>query len=536
MKYTHFSKYKNNYINTIFILFIGFYLFLGLLLILNIPYTFPYGGPDEPMHISMVTYLSNHFSWPHWNSTELLRSPYGASYSTGSSIVYWLHSVTYDLFHHHRIGSFLLLVIYLLITIILFIRNTTAGFFLLAGLLPQTIFVFSYVNADVGIIMTALFFGLSVAYFYSSAMKIKPFLLLFFFAGLTITSRQSLWPLSFITLITILLLKRSIVFKYTIRKWILAIFIGLVPASWWFITSFFANDGDIFGIFANTKSILEFSRPNLPSLAKGWPDFNIIAFLDSTFKSLYATWGWMNLQLNTFDYYIATLVTIFISIKVISIIDKKLIYLFINLIIVNIALMLVYSIYYDYQPQGRYLFPSVYIIIGIIGGILVTKKIHSNMLVFALIIFIVSNIYFSSKLTYANYIPYFNIKPVISNQHPIDYYKNANFHIDNFKANQNKLTISGWVYDQSSLKPFKKTSLLLMGTDQRYSIDLKLIERKDVANAFNNQSLVDTGFSVYSIALNTMLPGKYRIFLVVRKDDKDLYININKTIIVNNKK
>ena len=535
MRYNHFSKYKNNYINTIFILFICIYLFLGLLLILNIPYTFPNGGPDEPMHISMVSYLSNHFSWPHWNSTELLRSPYGVSYSTGSSIVYWLDTITYVLFHHHRIGSFLLLVIYLLIAIILYTRNKTAGFFLLAGLLPQTIFVFSYVNADVGIIMTALFFGLSVAYFYVSAMEIKPFLLLFFFAGLSITSRQSLWPLSFITLIAILLLKHNIVFKYNIKKWILAVFIGLVPASWWFITSFFANDGDIFGVFANTKAMLEFSQPNLPSLAKAWPDFNIIAFLESTLKSLYATWGWMNLQLNIFDYYIAILLTIFISVKIISLIDKKLIYLFISLIIVNIALMLIYSIYYDYQPQGRYLFPSIYIIIGIIGGILVTKKIHSNALVFALIIFIMSNIYFSSKLTYANYIPYFKIKPVISNQYPIDYYKNANFHIDNFKANQNKLTISGWVYDQSSLKPFKNTKLLLMGTDQRYSINLKLIERQDVANVFDNQSLVDTGFSVHSIILNTMLPGKYRVFLAVKQDGKYLYVNINKTIIVNKK-
>jgi hypothetical protein len=114
----HFSKNNNTLINAIFILSILTYVVLGQVLLWNIPYSFPFGGPDEPMHLSMAEYIARHLSWPQWDSTEVARNAYGVSYSPGGSIVYWLHGLSYKLFGHHRIGAYILLLLYLLLSII----------------------------------------------------------------------------------------------------------------------------------------------------------------------------------------------------------------------------------------------------------------------------------------------------------------------------------------------------------------------------------------------------------------------------------
>ena len=130
------------------------------------------------MHLSMAEYIAQHLSWPNWDSTEVVRNAYGVSYSAGGSIIYWLHGLSYKLFGHHRIGAFLLLVVYLSLTIVMYRKNKLAGFLLLAGLLPQTLFTFSYVNSDAGTIITALLLGMSVGLFITGEDKIKNFLML----------------------------------------------------------------------------------------------------------------------------------------------------------------------------------------------------------------------------------------------------------------------------------------------------------------------------------------------------------------------
>ena len=65
------------------------------ILIWHIPYTFPFGGPDELMHLSMADYISKHLSWPRWDSLEVVRNDYGVSYNAGGSIVYWLHGLSH---------------------------------------------------------------------------------------------------------------------------------------------------------------------------------------------------------------------------------------------------------------------------------------------------------------------------------------------------------------------------------------------------------------------------------------------------------
>lgn len=499
---------------------------LGQLLIWKIPYSFPFGGPDEIMHLSMADYISKHLSWPHWASTEVARNAYGVSYSPGGSIVYWLHGLSHKLFGHHRIGAFLLLIVYLAITIAMYRKNKLLGFLLLAGMFPQTLFTFSYVNSDTGTIIAALLLGMSVGTFISGEDKIKNFLLLLFFAGLTITAKLHLWAIAFLTLVWALVYKRKVLYTYDKKIWIWAFFLGLLPASWWFITSYFANDGDILGIFTSAKAIVKFGNPDLPSLARAWSDLSIIDFLYGTLISLYANWGWMNLSLHTYEYVIVTIVAISIVILVYKHIDKKIFIFFCMLIAANIGFMLVYSTAYDYQAQGRYLFPSLYIILGMISTIWISKKVFSKTLLTLLILLSIQNVYFSSKLALFNYVDAFLERPILSDSTAKEHYSHAQFHIDDFGLVDEKLFIKGWVFDVKNKQVFKDVHLVLKNDTTFYKIKLQNEARPDVASAFENSAFLLSGFSAKMVDLSQIKKATYTYMFSVLVDNKEMLIDI----------
>lgn len=527
MQNSNYSNTHTPFVNTLFILCIIVYFFLGQYLLWNIPYTFPFGGPDEPMHLSMAEYIAKYLSWPQWDSTEVARNAYGVSYSPGGSIVYWLHGLSYKLFGHHRIGGYLLLLAYLLLSIIAYRKNQLAGFLLLAGLMPQTLFTFSYINSDVGTIIAALLFGLSVGMFVSGENNRKNFFLLLFFAGLTITAKLHLWAIAFLTLVWAVVYKRKVLFTYNKKIWIYALIAGLIPASWWFITSFFANDGDILGIFTSAKAIAKFGTPDLPSLAREWVDFSMSNFLQSTLLSFYANWGWLTLSLENYEYIVVAVVTLLIVITLYKEIDKKVFIFFLMLLLANFAFMIVYSVAYDYQAQGRYLFPSFYIILGMITVILINKKVFSKILLSLLILLSMQNLYFSTKLTLFSYVDAFLEKPVLWTNTPIEKYnENAEFHIDGFQITQGKLSMRGWAYDAAEKRSFDAIYLVFKKEDTYYKVKLQNESRPDVAAAFGNSHLDASGFSAKLIDLQVLPKGIYKYLFAVDLDKEVKFIDI----------
>lgn len=517
-----------NKINILFFIIIAIYSILGLQLIWNIPYTYPFGGPDEAMHISMAEYISKHLSWPHWDSKELLRNAYGVSYSTGSSIVYWIHGIFYKIFEYHRMGSFFLLILYLLLTTFFFIKNKISGLILLAALLPQTLFVFSYVNSDGGTILTALLFGVSIGLFLHDSYNKKYLLLLFFFAGLTVTARQHLWAVSFFSFLFILFYKRDVI-KYYYKQnrsiIILSLFLALLPASWWFVTSFISNDGDILGVFTNVKSIKMFSTGDLPSLARDWKDFSVYPFLKGTLISLYANWGWLSLNLPSYAYWIIGIIFTISAILLYKFINKPIKVFIAFVIIINFILMIIYSVFYDYQAQGRYLFPSIYIAIGLLSFYFLKKDINSKKLQLVLMVFIFLNLLFTIKLTLENYSNIFLKEPEIKQKTTYSFYPDAKLNIDKLEIVKNKLFISGWAYDKKTDTPFSKISFILEHKDIQYEIPLKKQERIDIVNAFKNPHLKKAGFLVKNITLKQIEKGAYEFYFIAHKNNKDYVIS-----------
>jgi len=523
----HFSKNNNTLINTIFILSIITYVVLGQVLLWNIPYSFPFGGPDEPMHLSMAEYIANHLSWPQWDSTEVARNAYGVSYSPGGSIVYWLHGLSYRLFGYHRLGGYLLLLVYLLVSIMAYRKNKVAGFILIAALFPQSLFTFSYINSDVGTMIAALLFGLSVGLFLTGEVDKKNFFILLFFAGLTITAKLHLWAIAFLTLVWAVIYKRKVLFTYNKKVWITAIVIGLIPASWWFITSFLANDGDFLGIFTSAKAITKFGADNLPSLAREWSTFSMSEFLSSTLISLYANWGWMSLPLEIYHYFIVSVIALAIMVLVYQHIDKKVFIFFCMLLVANFSFMVVYSVGYDYQAQGRYLFPSVYIIVGMIVSIFIVKKVFSKALLVLLIVLSLLNIAYSTKLTLFSYIDTFLEKPVLWQDAPaLNYNTNGKFTIDGFQLTEGKLSMRGWVFDAKQNRAFEKVYLVLQKEHTLYKIPLDKESRPDVAHAFGNAGLKDAGFTAKLIDLTSVPKGVYNYLFAVYFDGKVSFIDL----------
>jgi len=524
------SKNSTMYINALFILLVITTMVLGQLLIWNIPYTFPFGGPDELMHLSMADYISKHLSWPRWDSLEVVRNDYGVSYNAGGSIVYWLHGLSYRLFGHHRIGAFLLLLLYLALTIVLYRKNILAGFLLLAGLFPQTLFIFSYVNSDSGTVVTAVLLGMSVGAFISGKANIKSFLMLFFFAGLAVTARQHLWAIALITLIWAVIYKRKAIYQYDKKIWLWAVFIALIPASWWFITSFVANDGDILGVFTNAKSIVKFGKPDLLSTAIPWDDILLYDFWYGTMTSLYAKWGWLRLGLHDYQYVFISGIAVLIALLVYKNTEKKIFLFFLGLLAANFGFMLLYSVVYDYQPQGRYLFPSVYIILGIISTVLIKKKVFSKTLLSLLIILAVFNTYYSVKLTLYSYMDFFIEKPVLSKQVSEEYYKHGYFVIDRLQISEGKLEFRGWAFDRKTNKPFEDIQLMLKNNNKFYKVELESESRPDVVSLVKNSALRSSGFTTRLVDLMPLEKGVYKYLLRVDIDGNPMFLDINKSL------
>ena len=528
----HFSKSSRVYINAIFIAAIVIYLVLGQVLIWNIPYSFPFGGPDEIMHLSMADYISKHLSWPDWDSLEVVRNAYGVSYSAGGSIVYWLHGLSLKLFGYHRVGAFLLLVVYLLLTIFAYRKNAIAGFILLAALLPQTLFIFSYVNSDIGTVISAILLGMGVGMFVTGEDRVKNLFILFFFAGLAVTARQHLWAIAFITLIWAIVYKRKVLYGYDKKILLYAVLIALIPASWWFITSYLANDGDILGVFTNAKSIAKFSTGNLPILSREWADISLIDFLYETGISLYANWGWMSLGLNSYEYISVLIVAILIIFFVYRNIDIKIFLFFVMLIATNFGFMLLYSTFYDYQAQGRYLFPSIYIIVGVISAIVVKKEVVSKSLLILLIILTIQNLYFSSKLTLFSYVDVFQQKPVVYINDSEQYFTDVQYHIDQWQIIDGKLLLRGWIFNSKNGRSFKSVHLVLKNGEKFYKVELQKDTRVDVSTAFKSSNLDSSGFSAKMIDLRELEKGTYKYLFAVPVDSRTMFIDINQSLTI----
>lgn len=350
------------------IVFYGSFLFLiyaSLSLVLNLPTSFPLGGPDEPMHISMSEYIAEYWKWPQWDSHKILRYCDGASYVSTSAIIYWFHAFLYKITNIHRLGAFVFFMGYLCILAYFYRKNKIAGIAGIAFVTPQVLFTFSYVNSDVGTICIAFLLGIAVAKYLHNPNRPSNFYFFLVMSGACMLSKYHMWALGFVAFIYTLFVTRKSILRLPRRTIFVAFFLAVLIASWWPITSYFANNGDIIGFLVQEKARLLFGDPNLSPFSPSFESFPLRHFLFLTIKSFYGVWGWMCFELPGINYMVAiSLLALLLFVLIIH--NKKLSFFLLFLLLFNLFLMVIFSTQYDYQPQGRYLFPSYFIINGII--------------------------------------------------------------------------------------------------------------------------------------------------------------------------
>jgi len=334
-------------------------------LVSNLTYLWPYGGNDEPMHLSMAHYIAEHLAWPPWDSAETERFM-GISYATSPSLNYWFEGLLLKSTGYDRLSQLLLFCVCLSVFVCAARKNPLAGLLALALIVPQAVFVFSYLNSDAWTATVALLLGVAVDAFVANPTKTKNIVALFAAAAACLTCRYHLWAIGFVAFAVPLLSRLRLLMKENPRALIAATAIGLAIASWWPVTSFLANDGDPIGFSAARSERLLFAQPHDPSFMMVAPRFDPADFAERLGKSLYGWWGWSTIALPYIYYKAALLIGLPLAGFAILRHSHRA-GLIVLLLLVNLGLMLWRASTYHYVLwQGRYLFPALFISIGIL--------------------------------------------------------------------------------------------------------------------------------------------------------------------------
>jgi hypothetical protein len=389
---------REKYLDKLFLIFI-FIVLMGWMIIQ------PLGaGPDEKMRYSIVQYIFVHWRLPHGGDPEILDKTWGFSYAFQPILPYMISAVFVKIGSYVTMnGAILILFARFINTIlgmvmavltrklskIIFKSTLSAWLFtLLVVLLPQQLFMHTYVNTDsmallstvlivyawlkgietdwnkkaciylsIGIILCAMSYYNAYGYILCSMI-----MFLFFYVKI---SRRNL----------------KIEWNKLLKKGTFITVIVLIGIGWWFIRSYIIYDGDFLGLRIRDEYAEIYAIDSLkPSMHETyynlgysiWYMLKNSNFIILTAKSLVAMFG--NMAVGVYDWIyngylfivVAGLAGMLIPQKnrtyLTNISDRNLrlihFNLFLCMLIPNILnIWAAYS--YDYQPQGRYSLPML---------------------------------------------------------------------------------------------------------------------------------------------------------------------------------
>lgn len=374
-------------------------------------FTQPFGdGPDEINRFKVVSYIANHGTLPVGDDPEIIIDGYGASYAFQPMLTYIIEGYLLFILKPLSLSAASALYIARFVNIIfglfaavytyklsklLFSDNSVSFLFTLAVvLLPQNIFIFTYVNTDgcgllsCAMILYALILGYKSNFNKSSVINLAVGMVLCLMSYYNCYGHILA---AFVAFLLFYLINRDISPKEMFKKGGIIAAIVLVGAGWWFIRNMFLYDGDIFAL--NARRICAAQTGNSAFLATmsetyqamGYSLYEMVFRTDYytlTWKSFIGMFGPMCIPISHYQYMIYKYLTIiclagvlaglvirFIRPKESGIFPgqshKNAVVLNITLsvsMIIPIVLALVYSYSWDFQPQGRYYLPILLIL------------------------------------------------------------------------------------------------------------------------------------------------------------------------------
>ena len=233
-------------------------------------FTQPFGdGPDEINRFKVVSYIANHGTIPVGDDPEIIIDGYGASYAFQPILTYIIEgyilfllrpfslsaaaSLAVARFVNVIIGLFAAVYTYKL-SFLLFKKNDAAFLFTLGvTLLPQNIFIFTYVNTDgCGLLSIAMILYALVKGFKSNFDK-ESVITLSIGIILCLMSYYNCYGhvfAAFLAFICYYIVNKEIPKKEMYKKGGIIALLVILGAGWWFIRNMILYDGDIFALTA----------------------------------------------------------------------------------------------------------------------------------------------------------------------------------------------------------------------------------------------------------------------------------------------
>lgn len=401
------------------VLIIAIFTTISVILAIKAPL---YENPDEAFHVDGFRYFENN-SWPPpLGNPDLLYSPDGNSRVYYGEIVYWIFGkigsfpskffITEEaknpLLNSYLIYRFMNIVLYLLTLIFIFFRDPVQTYTIPIGILiltiPQITYLYSYANSDawglsMGILFTILVLEMIIKSKYSWKNSIisgislgfllgskTPFLISLILPSLCflqiMVHEQAFTFQKEYPFINFRIVKLANTKRYTeniFYKLLLSLIIAIVifaplriiyPISQSPYESNLITQRENFSIDGYKPS-----DPYIPTFnmgAKGVTAKELLfeyPWFDLTSKSFYGLYGAM--RINNPDWIYSTAMLLFSFLFFIAILSnfiawqkfsKQLKLMIISgffVVFLNILASIHNSISYDFQPQGRYLFPSL---------------------------------------------------------------------------------------------------------------------------------------------------------------------------------
>lgn len=362
-------------------------------------------GPDEGMKMDICQYIANHGRLPHGGEEEIRNPIWGISYGFTPILSYIIGGIFVKIASNFTSDIHILYIAARFVSVLcitaMSIVNIKIGeklfknkyykcfFIILSCMLPQVIFLGSYVNNDslalfsISIIIYSWLKGLE------SKWNIKSCILLS--VGLAICALSYYNAYGYILTSAILFIASYFVnrtennkfdIKNMIKKGMIIVGITFLLCGWWFIRSAIIYNGDFLGLrtteeYAEKYAVEELkpSHRDTPQNTNTTLKYMLIdrKWINSTVKSFIAVFGPMKISMGTKFY------LLYLSVFAIGIIgyisrfyklkhikelkedkNKALLEVIFGInIVIPISLSIYYSYCNDFQPQGRYIMPML---------------------------------------------------------------------------------------------------------------------------------------------------------------------------------
>ena len=366
-------------------------------------------GPDEPMRYQIAYYIYQHGSLPVGDDPAVRNIVWGISYAFSPILDYMIAAVFMKLASFITTAPFALLMAARFVNILLglgtvwlaldmgkrlFDRRKAWIFAAFVGLLPGSLFVFTYVNCDaLAVFSTAVIVYAWVRYL-TEGWTYKNCIILAVGVAVCALSYYNaygfiLCSIFFFGITLFMEAEKNGSYAGFAKKGLLVCAIVLILAAWWFIRNAILYDGDFLGMNASSICAEKYAKPaykpsqkQTPQMAgytfwdmlnQGFPKSEGFSWVELVSESFVGRFGNMDVFMpkwlinNYMDFIKAGFLLIFLHpVKTFAFRVKKQWsvqgmfnwFMLIAMIIPNI-LNAYYSYASDYQPQGRYSLPML---------------------------------------------------------------------------------------------------------------------------------------------------------------------------------